>query len=102
MIVLDGATGTELARRGVDTRGPLFSAEALLSPAGLEALRDVHDSYARAGAQVITANTFRTNPRKAGARWREWTELAVGLARRAPALRGLVRKVLAVITCAPA
>jgi len=85
MIVLDGATGTELARRKVDTRGTLFSAEALLSPAGLEALRDVHDAYIKAGAQVITANTFRTNPRKAGARWRELTELAVGIARRSGA-----------------
>jgi S-methylmethionine-dependent homocysteine/selenocysteine methylase len=81
MIVLDGATGTELGRRGVDTRAKLFSAEALLSPGGIALLRDVHADYARAGAQVITANTFRTNPRKAGERWRELTVLAVRLAR---------------------
>src|SRR2546430_5058996 len=81
MIVLDGATGTELGRRGVDTRSALFSAAALVSEAGIAALRTVHADYVRAGAQVITANTFRTNPRKAGARWRELTELAVRLAR---------------------
>jgi S-methylmethionine-dependent homocysteine/selenocysteine methylase len=81
VIVLDGATGTELGRRGVDTRGTLFSAEALLSGQGLAILRQVHLDYVRAGAQVVTANTFRTNPRKAGARWRELTESAVAIAR---------------------
>ena len=81
MIVLDGATGTELGRRGVETRAKLFSAEALLSPGGIALLREVHADYARAGAQVITANTFRTNSRKAGERWRELTALAVRLAR---------------------
>ena len=85
MIVLDGATGTELGRRGVDTRSALFSAAALVSEAGIAALRTVHADYVRAGAQVITANTFRTNPRKAGARWRELTELAVRLARESGA-----------------
>jgi S-methylmethionine-dependent homocysteine/selenocysteine methylase len=86
MIVLDGATGTELGRRGVDTRGALFSAEALLSPEGIEALRQVHRDYVRAGAQVITADTFRTNPRKAGDRWREMTALAVRIARESGAV----------------
>jgi len=86
VIVLDGATGTELGRRGVDTRGLLFSAAALLSEAGLSALRAVHAEYARAGAQVITANTFRTNPRKAGGRWAEMTALAVRLAKESGAL----------------
>src|SRR2546427_239820 len=81
MIVLDGATGTELGRRGVDTRGALFSAAALLSEEGIAALRAVHAAYVQAGAQVITANTFRTNPRKAGGRWRELTRLAVRIAR---------------------
>src|SRR3954462_1519956 len=86
MIVLDGATGTELGRRGVDTRTGLFSAEALLSPEGVQTLREVHAEYVSAGAQVITANTFRTNPRKAGARWRELTALAVRLAKESGAV----------------
>ncbi|HMC35870.1 MAG TPA: homocysteine S-methyltransferase family protein, partial [Myxococcales bacterium] len=85
MIVLDGATGTELGRRGVDTRGALFSAAALLSEEGIAALRAVHAAYVQAGAQVITANTFRTNPRKAGGRWRELTRLAVRIARESGA-----------------
>jgi S-methylmethionine-dependent homocysteine/selenocysteine methylase len=86
MIVLDGATGTELARRGVDTRGQLFSAQALLSDEGIAVLREVHRDYVRAGAQVITANTFRTNPRAAGARWRELTAQAVRMARESGAV----------------
>src|SRR6266850_6428831 len=86
MITLDGATGTELGRRGVDTRGRLFSGQALLEPKGIEALRAVHRDYAQAGAQVITANTFRTNPRKAGPRWRELTGLAVRIARETDAV----------------
>ena len=80
MIVLDGATGTELGRRGVDTRSALFSAAALLSGTGTAALRAVHGEYVRAGAQVITANTFRTNPRKAGEDWVGLTSLAVRIA----------------------
>src|SRR4051812_36465772 len=86
MITLDGATGTELGRRGVDTRGRLFSGQALLEPKGIEALRAVHRDYVQAGAQVITANTFRTNPRKAGPRWRELTGLAVRIARETGAV----------------
>lgn len=86
MIVLDGATGTELGRRGVDTRTPLFSAAALLDAAGIERLREVHRDYVAAGAQAITANTFRTNPRKAGERWRELTRLAVSLAKKTGAV----------------
>src|SRR5882672_5942861 len=84
MIVLDGATGTELARRGVDTRGALFSAAAFAT--GPSIVREVHRDYAKAGAQVVTANTFRTNPRKAGRQWREWTALAVKLAKESGAL----------------
>jgi S-methylmethionine-dependent homocysteine/selenocysteine methylase len=85
MILLDGATGTELGRRGVPTRGALFSAAALLTEQGIAALRAVHADYVRCGAQVITANTFRTNPRKAGPRWRELTALAVRIARESGA-----------------
>ena len=86
MIVLDGAMGTELGRRGVDTRGKLFSAEALLDPQGRRLIAKIHQEHVEAGAQVVTANTFRTNPRKAGAQWRELTEAAVKLAQDAGVL----------------
>jgi homocysteine S-methyltransferase len=85
-ILLDGATGTELNIRGVPTRLPLWSAWALLeSPETLEA---IHLDYLQAGAEVLTANTFRTHRRNLeaagmGARARELTGLAVEIARRA-------------------
>src|SRR5262245_23627856 len=60
-ILLDGATGTELNRRGVNTDLPLWSAGALL--AAPEVLGQVHADYARAGAEIITANTFRAHRR---------------------------------------
>jgi S-methylmethionine-dependent homocysteine/selenocysteine methylase len=85
VIVLDGATGTELGRRGVETRSKLFSAAALLDEKGRRTLLQIHRDYLKAGAQVITANTFRTNPRTAGPRWRELTELAVHIAKESGA-----------------
>ena len=85
-IILDGAMGTELTRRGVDTTLPLWSAIALdVAP---EVVEQIHLDYLNAGAQVITTNTFRTNVRalaKAGIahRARELTFNAVDLARSA-------------------
>ena len=63
LLLLDGATGTELNRRGVDTGLPLWSANALTTNAGLNVLRQVHLDYLNAGADIITTNTFRTNRR---------------------------------------
>jgi S-methylmethionine-dependent homocysteine/selenocysteine methylase len=86
MIVLDGAMGSELERRGVNTALPLWSAAALDDAP--EVVERIHNEYLAAGAQVITANTFRTNVRalaKASIahRARELTHRAVALARRA-------------------
>lgn len=63
LLLLDGATGTELNRRGLDTGLPLWSANALTSDAGLNVLRDVHLDYLKAGADIITTNTFRAHRR---------------------------------------
>lgn len=92
-IVLDGAMGTELARRGVDTGLPLWSANALLDKPDI--VRQIHEDYLAAGAQVITADTFRTNVRtleRAGLRehMRELTYGAVKLARESCRDRALV------------
>jgi homocysteine S-methyltransferase len=87
-LLLDGATGTELQRRGVDTGLPLWSARALIeAPAG-RVLRAIHADYLNAGADIITTNTFRTHRRTLeragiGARTRELTQLAVQLAQAA-------------------
>jgi homocysteine S-methyltransferase len=89
-LLLDGATGTELQRRGVDTSLPLWSAAALLRAP--EVVRGIHADYVAAGAELITANTFRTHernlrasglfpdPRRAAA---DLTRQAVELAREA-------------------
>ena len=61
VIILDGALGTELQRRGVKTKLPLWSAEALLENPKL--VQEIHEDYIGAGAEIITANTFRTNVR---------------------------------------
>lgn len=63
LCLLDGATGTELNRRGVDTGLPLWSATALTTDLGLNVLRQVHLDYLNAGADIITTNTFRTHRR---------------------------------------
>lgn len=61
MLLLDGATGTELQRRGVSTTLPLWSAKALLDAP--DEVRKIHLDYINAGADVITTNTFRTHRR---------------------------------------
>jgi S-methylmethionine-dependent homocysteine/selenocysteine methylase len=87
-LILDGATGTELNRRGVDTGLPLWSANALLTDEGSRVLQDVHEDYLRAGADIITTNTFRTHvralaPSGNGGRALELTRRAVDIARAA-------------------
>jgi homocysteine S-methyltransferase len=85
-LLLDGATGTELQRRGVNTGLPLWSARALIEAP--EVLRSIHADYINAGADIITTNTFRTKRRTLeragiGSRARELTRLAVQIARDA-------------------
>ncbi|MFI5180891.1 MAG: homocysteine S-methyltransferase family protein [Thermoanaerobaculia bacterium] len=60
-LLLDAAMGTELARRGADTRPPLWSARALRDDPGL--VRAIHAENVAAGAHVLTANTFRLHSR---------------------------------------
>ena len=60
-LILDGAMGTELQRRGVDIGLPLWSANALV--AAPDIVLQIHRDYIAAGADIITTNTFRTTPR---------------------------------------
>lgn len=69
-ILLDGPMGTELNARGVKTPLPGWSAHALEDAPDL--VRDIHRSYAEAGAHVHTTNTFRTRP----AVFSDWDRLA--------------------------
>jgi S-methylmethionine-dependent homocysteine/selenocysteine methylase len=55
-VLLDGATGTELQRRGVPMDDAAWCALASLSHP--DVLRAVHEDYVRLGCDVITTNTF--------------------------------------------
>jgi S-methylmethionine-dependent homocysteine/selenocysteine methylase len=101
-LLLDAAMGTELARRGAKTALPLWSAWALLETP--ETVLAIHRTEISAGADVLTANTFRTHRRsleKGGLRERaaELTARAVSLARRAASRAG--RKVFVAGSLSP-
>ncbi|MCB9593285.1 MAG: homocysteine S-methyltransferase family protein [Sandaracinaceae bacterium] len=79
--ILDGPVGTELTRRGVSTRLPMWSAAANRDAPDVVAA--IHADYAAAGATVHTANTFRTTARAMGPDWARWAREAVRIARGA-------------------
>lgn len=87
-IIIDGATGTEIQRRGVPMNGDTWCAEANLTHPGI--VQAVHEDYIRAGAEVITANTYATSPLLFNALGRDGDLLridaaAVAIAKRAAA-----------------
>lgn len=55
-VLLDGATGTELEKRGVKMNSAAWSAGALLTSP--EIVQAVHEDYIDAGAEIITCNSF--------------------------------------------
>ncbi|HSE43617.1 MAG TPA: homocysteine S-methyltransferase family protein [Acidobacteriota bacterium] len=86
ILLLDGAMGTELFRRGVQTQLPLWSAQALVE--NPQIVRRIHEDYIRAGAEIITTNTFRTtsralNKKGLSTQAKQLTDLAVTLAKQA-------------------
>jgi len=86
VVILDGATGTELQRRGVPMHGFAWSAAALDTHP--EIVRAVHEDYIRAGADVIITNSFSTarhvlEPAGLGDRVRALNQRAVALAQAA-------------------
>lgn len=65
VLILDGATGTELQRRGAP-----MDAAAWCGPATLqhhELLTDIHADYIEAGSDVVTANTYAASRLMLGA-----------------------------------
>jgi homocysteine S-methyltransferase len=59
-VLLDGGTGTDIQRRGAPMHSQVWCAEANLTHP--EVVEAVHADYIRAGADIITANTFATSP----------------------------------------
>ncbi|MBE0584808.1 MAG: homocysteine S-methyltransferase family protein, partial [Desulfofustis sp.] len=58
IVLLDGATGTELEKRGVPMNSKAWSAEAIITHP--ETIQAVHEDYIRAGVDIITVNSFST------------------------------------------
>src|SRR5918996_3441217 len=86
IVILDGAMGTELERRGFPMDDVAWDAAAQATHPDL--VREVHEDYIRAGADVITTNTFATarhvlEPAGMGERFRELNTRAVALAKEA-------------------
>ena len=86
VVLLDGATGTELERRGAPMHEEVWCAAATLSHGGL--LREIHEDYIRAGASVIIANTYGSNrimlePAGLGGEFEAVNRRAVEIARKA-------------------
>lgn len=103
-VLLSGACGTELERRGAPTPLPLWSAAALLEAPRV--VREVHRDHVRAGAAVVTANTFRTDRRtlaRAGVhvRARDLVRTAILLAREGIAEAAPTHRVLVAGSIAP-
>ena len=55
-LIIDGGMGTQLQHDGVPMDGKVWSARAVLSHP--EAVRQAHESFIEAGAELIIANTF--------------------------------------------
>ncbi|MDF2765678.1 MAG: homocysteine S-methyltransferase family protein [Rhodospirillales bacterium] len=86
VLILDGAMGTELQRRGVPMHRVAWSAAALETHPQM--VRQVHEDYIAAGAEVITANSFGTSrhvlePAGMGDQVADLNRRAVALAREA-------------------
>ena len=58
--ILDGGMGQELLARGLEPKGTLWSASALLDEKNYKLLTDTHLSFINAGADVIVTNSFTT------------------------------------------
>lgn len=58
-VLIDGATGTEIERRGVTPIDDAWSSSGALD--GPDVVREVHEDYLRAGARVVISNTFSTS-----------------------------------------
>ena len=59
IIILDGATATEVEKRGVPLHDLTWSAASILSHP--DVVREVHSVYIDAGADIITTNTYSSN-----------------------------------------
>lgn len=62
IIIFDGAIGTEIYRRNFFVNA-CYEQLCLTSP---DTIREIHEGYLKAGAEVLTTNSFNANPRCLG------------------------------------
>jgi len=98
IVILDGGTGTELERRGVPMSPGAWCGPATLTHQPV--LQAVHEDYIRAGADVITANTYASSrlmlgPAGYGDRVEEINRIAVETALTARERAGVAGVVVA-------
>ena len=60
-LIMDGAMGTELMRRGIELPLPLWSSMSNIDQ--YDQVMNIHKDYIEAGSDILTTNTFRTTPR---------------------------------------
>lgn len=90
VLLLDGATGSELHRRGVNVSkgaepgklGPWSATANIDAP---EVVRAVHEDYLRTGVDVLTSNNFWTSAARLnmvglGSEWERYTRAAAEIA----------------------
>ena len=86
VLILDGAVGTELEKMGVPMHGEVWCAAALDTHP--DAVRQLHEDYIDAGADIITSNSYASSPHNLeavglGDRAAELNALSMQLAREA-------------------
>ena len=68
VLIIDGAMGTQLQSAHIKPEAWIYEEEdlegcnELLNETAPEILEHIHDNYAKAGANLITTNTFGTMP----------------------------------------
>jgi len=98
---LDGAMGTYLQEKGYSPNKALWMTE--INQTNPDVIVQIHKEYIEAGADIVTTNTFRTNPsafENTGNDWIPYVEQAVKLAQTA--VKGYDKKVYITGSNAPA
>lgn len=86
VVLIDGGMGQELVRRSKTPPSPLWSARVLIDEPDL--VRGLHAEFIRAGAKVITLNTYSATPERleaqgVGEMFAELQRRGIALARQA-------------------
>ena len=59
-LILDGAMGTQLIKKGLDLSLPLWSAD--INESKSDIVYQIHSDYSESLSDILTTNTFRTTP----------------------------------------